>query len=182
MKLLTKHTVITALILSTLNACSSIELPLQSSCTGACIEAEGATLFGMFQLSQNLEASAQQVVRSPQPNETNISDRMQAPDITQRFELSFTASVGSYHVKTFVAAPDDASDSFYVQVNDDPYFVYSFKEAAGIRNYPNLQEDFLREGSTEPKIIKLKEGRNKLTFYLRETGAELDKLEFIKLP
>ncbi len=182
MKLLTKHAVITALLLSTLNACNSIELPLQSSCTRACVEAESATLFGVFQLSQNLEASGQQVVRSPQPNETNISDRMQAPDVTQRFELSFTASAGNYHVKTFVAAADDASDSFYVQVNDEPYFVYSFKDAAGIQTYPEVQEDFLREGSIEPKLIKLKEGRNSLTFYLRETGAELDKLEFIRLP
>ncbi len=182
MKLFSKHASATAFVLLSLAACGLTELPLQSSCTQLCVEAESARLYGLFELSSKLGASGQQVIRSPQPNETTISDRMQAPDITQRFELSFTATAGNYYVKTFVAAPDDASDSFYVQVNDDPYFVYSFNDVAGKQNYPELQEDFLRDGLADPKLIRLKEGRNSLTFYLRETGAELDKLEFIKLP
>lgn len=159
-----------------LAACSSMKPP--EYCKGLCLEAETSTLSGLFIVERGQEASGGEFVRSLETNEADLSDHMQAPNPNDWFRLEFEVEPGRYTIKTWVAAKDFASDSFYVQLNDEPYFIYSFNNTSVRDVYPGFVTDKLREASDDPKVFDLK-AKNSLTFFMRESGAALDRLELI---
>ncbi len=166
------------LSLGFLAACSKSDLP--AYCTGLCIEAETGLPLGAFIRVQSAEASGGAFVRSLYHNEADIHNHMQAPDQKDSLTFEFEAEPGKYTIKAWVSAKDLASDSFYVKLNSQPYFVYSFNNTAANSVFPEFVEDNLREASDDPKVFTLVK-RNTLIFYMRETGAGLDRLELIPL-
>ena len=159
-----------------ISACSGEMAP--QACLAPCYEAEAAVLRGAFVISESDLASGNAYVRTPERLETDISDHMEVPDPNDRLEFRLTEKPGTYAIKVWVAGKDLASDSFYVRVNDEPYFVYSFNNTGAIETYPEFIADFVRHGNDDPKLFVLDEQAT-LTFYLREAGAALDKLELI---
>jgi len=161
-----------------LSSCGESEPSLLKLCEGVCIEAETATLFGEFRIESFTEASDGAYVTTPQPNETEIADLLQLADKTQRIELPVTLPEGTYKIKLWVAGKDDSDDSFYVQFDNETYFTHHF---IGVREkgfFPKFSEDVIRNAKGEERLFEISEGNHLLTFYLRETGARLDRVEF----
>jgi hypothetical protein len=162
-------------LLALLGACQSPQLG-----SSLVIEAETAELFGSFKVVDFKSASGGKYVTTPQPNESKLSDLLQLPDKQQRIELTLKVPPGNYLIKVWVAARDDSDDSFYVQLDDELYFTYFFDDIRKRNAYPDFSQGYLKDNGGNPKLFSLTEGSHKLSFYLRETGARLDKLELVK--
>ena len=173
----TRTTVYSLLCFATIIvACT--EVAANKVCAVPCFEAETARLYGSFKKVASSQASGGYYVTTPQPIEIDISDLTQLPDISQRVELPFRLEAGRYLLKVWVAARDDSDDSFYLRLDDGNYFTYHFSELRQRGLYPGFASDYVRHASAEPVVFEVDEGDHVLTFYLRETGARLDKIEF----
>lgn len=167
-----------ALSLLVLGACRRAEPSLLQVCAGICYEAESADLYGLFRIEALDQASDGFYVTTPQPNEAKIADLIQLADKSQRIELPFQLDAGSYAIKIWVAGEDDSDDSFYIQLDDEAYITHHFSDIVKEGRFPAFTTDYLLNSKGERRRFVLSEGRHKLTFYLRETGARLDRVEF----
>lgn len=162
---------------------------LELSCNSLVQEAEDAELVGNFVIADDLEggnASGGKYAHIPDGDQPGtVKDSMLEPDLNHYISLCFSTEVaGDYKIKTWVAGFDDSDDSFWVSVNDQPVYLYSFSEIVkGTVEMPNpfpkFTENYLSDIITVayPVILTLAPGEQNIKFYHRESDARLDKVE-----
>ncbi|NJB86251.1 hypothetical protein GGR26_002019 [Lewinella marina] len=77
------------------------------------------------------------------------------------------AAAGTYYLQARINAPSSLDDSYYVRVNEGPWYAWK----SGIRRKGGFQWNLLPGGG-----VTLEEGANTIDFAYREDGTELDKI------
>jgi hypothetical protein len=135
------------------------------------LEAEhGQGLSAPMRVEATPEASGGQYVWVPERT-GNLTDAS-APGGEALYQ--FTAPVtGTYVVWGQVSAPSTASDSFFVAMDEAPYFVWGLpRDASGAWQWAALSE----AGSKQAVRFELAAGEHTLRVKQREDGAKLDRL------
>ena len=123
-------------------------------------EGECGRLYGMFEKGYNSSASNGQYVHVPEG-----SGNRYGVDSSQRVEFTFhVSSAGYYEIHGYVHAADWSSDSFWLQVDNGSTDQWNLSHSSG----------FIDDLAWTPYFSV---GDHTITVYLREDGAQLDKLE-----
>ncbi len=156
-------------------------------------EAEDADLVGgSLVIADDVEggnASGGKFVHVPdsdQPGGLTFDD-LDGPKNVHYTEFCFNVEVaGQYMIKTWVAGFDDSDDSFWVTVNDNEPYLYSFFDvrlgiAPNAQIFPLFTEDFVRNEDEGDVKVSLTAGEHIIRFHYRESDSRLDKvaLEFV---
>ncbi len=143
-------------------------------------------MFGAFKVFESDTASGSKYIATPDGNEEPfLLDSLITPD--RDHGANFCVNIpeaGQYSVKLWVAGFDDSDDSFWFQMDDLPAYQHLFGDITQVNNpYPEFTEDFLKDfrNAVNPVIIELTEGEHDFSVFLRESGAKLDKFEFVKV-
>jgi hypothetical protein len=150
--------------------CSVNEENEGSDSEGLVREAEGGIRYGTFEIGSDAAASGGEYVHV-----TGWSSRS-TPDENQKVEFLFNiSSAGYYRIKGWVYAPDNARDSFFVKVNNNPTDGYEWH----VLQNTAYGQDYVRDGvGTDPIEIWLDDKSiATVTVYQREAGTRLDKIE-----
>ncbi len=135
-------------------------------CAGVVQEGEEGTLSGAFRVRQDEAASGGAYVDTPK----TIGDRLDGPDERQKVAYCVLISErGEYRLRGWVHAPDNASNSFYVKVDEGTPLIWGLPVKAG---YVQHQA---------PGSYVLDIGAHTVSVYLRESGARLDKFQLVKI-
>ena len=129
------------------------------------LEAECAAVGDTWTMLQDMAVSGGQSITVNGVNATTTPPD-DLPANRARFTLQ-NALAGSYHLFARVDAPDNRSDSYWVRINDGPWFAW----ASGMRQGVGYQWNGYPGG-----LIALQDGTNTIDFAYREAGAVLDKL------
>ena len=134
-------------------------------------DAQAGLLSGAFEVGSDPAASIGQYVYVP----NGIGTRFDGPDDTHKITYTFNLlEEGTYRIKGAVYAANGSDDSFWVKVNDSPAGGYLWDV---LQNTGYLQDYVNDRNGADPVEVNLKAGLNKVTFYLREDGTRLDKIE-----
>lgn len=148
-----------------------------ASCAGLAQEAESGVVFGDMKVLTSVTASGGKAVGSDENSSVDYSEN---PDARHRVDYCMkVATPGIYRIKTWVAGESVGADSFLVQLNQGDAYTYSFADIVRTANpFPNFTEDYVKGlNVADPLEFSLSAGEQRLSFYLREDGAQLDKLE-----
>ena len=148
-----------------------------ASCGPLMQEAETGVVFGEIKVLNRATASGAKAIGT---DENAVLDFTENPDARHRVDYCVkVATPGIYRIKTWVAGDNVGADSFLVQVNKGDAYTYSFADIVRNANpYPNFSEDYVKGlNVADPLEFSFSAGDQRLSFYLREDGAELDKLE-----
>ena len=141
-----------------------------TSCAGLTREAEEGTLFGSFKVGSDSRSSGGKYVDAP----NGTGNYMDAPDSAHRADYCFTvATAGTYRLKGWVYAPNNADNSFFVTVDGAPAggYLWDTLETSA------YSADYLSQrGGADPVEFSLSAGEHTVTVYKREDGTRLDKL------
>ncbi|TAA41836.1 carbohydrate binding domain-containing protein [Corallincola spongiicola] len=140
--------------------------------SGVIVQAEDATLYGLFKVGNDSTASAGQYIHSEYVGnyyDTNIE--------ANRAELLFSVpQSGLYALKATTYAPNTAADSFYIEVNDGPRQIWDINNAS---YYEEMDVNYRNEASEV--TIDISAGQHKITVYVREDGARLDRFRLVRI-
>ncbi len=164
-----------------------------STCGPMIQEAEAADLEGgSLIIADDVEggnASGGKFVHVPDSDQQGglTFDDMDEPKNIHYIEFCFNVEVsGEYMIKTWVAGFDDSDDSFWVTVNDNEPYLYSFADvrrgsAANAEAFPLFTEDFVRNEGEGDVITNFAAGEHIIRFHYRESDSRLDKvaLDFV---
>ena len=135
-------------------------------------EAEDCELHGAFQIVNDPAASGGSFVHAP--NGVGIRD---LPDEAHKVVCKIrVASGGTYRIKGVVKAPSPSytNNSFFVKVDGAPTAGYLWDTPESTRWATDAVSD--RNGA-DPVEVTLQAGTHNVAIYLREDGAQLDKIE-----
>lgn len=146
-------------------------------------EAEEAKRFGLFELMQDAKASGGIFIGSP-ANAPNAA----SPVANHRLEFCLTVQqAGTYAVEGAFLAPNESSDSFYIQLNNQPgaaqqWNISPASDVNGpVTDEPGSEGSRSRRrpylDSVAPGIFQLAPGQHILTLYHRESGTGVDWIE-----
>ena len=135
------------------------------------LEAEEGQLFGAFEVFSDSAASGGQAVRVPVT--VDIPDT-QRPNNRVDFSVNISQP-GLYRVETRVRGFDGIRDSFFAGIGND--FNSAFRW--NIPRNANFRTDNIAGNGQDPFLFELGSGIHTLSIYVREEGAELDRIEFI---
>ncbi|MDO6762462.1 carbohydrate binding domain-containing protein [Agarivorans sp. 1_MG-2023] len=137
------------------------------------LEAESATLTGLFIKGSDSKASAGGYIYSTDANKYYEGTAKNA----NRAEFSFNATgAGSYQLKGTAYAIDGGADSFWIQVNGGDTYLWDTHDQPVY-----LEMDVNNRGVADQIEVDLSQGQNTITVYVREDGARLDQLRLIPL-
>ncbi len=148
-----------------------------ANCGALAQEAEAGVVFGDMKLLTTATASGGKAVGS---DENASLDYTENPDARHRVDYCMkVATPGIYRIKTWVAGQSVGADSFLIQVNKGDAYTYSFADIVRNANpFPSFTEDYVKGlNVADPLEFNFSAGDQRLSFYLREDGAQLDKLE-----
>ncbi|MCO6449946.1 MAG: hypothetical protein J5I90_04065 [Caldilineales bacterium] len=141
--------------------------PTQASLTCGPLQQEGenGVIYGAFSVGNDPIASNGAFVHVPRGAANSYSTPNESHKVTYCVNVTET---GTYQLEGRTAAADSGSNSFYVQFDNASYTIWHlpvgpFKSSAVPGSYP------------------LAAGDHKITFYVRESGAQLDQFRLIKL-
>ncbi len=145
--------------------------PTGSQCSGLVREAEAGTLQNGFVIGSDAKASGGQYVHVP--NGVGNSYNFAANGAQATYCVT-VAEAGQYLVLANAYAVDGNDNSFFVRVDNQPAapYIWDFPSNTTYNQY--YVSD--RRGR-EAVVLELAEGEHYLTFYLREDGARLDRVE-----
>ena len=135
-------------------------------------EAEEAELFGSFTIGNDGNASGGQYIHAPNGsgNHSTLTDN--------RADFIFNITqAGAYQIDANVYAAGGNDDSFFLTLDGAP--------ANGYRWHPphntSYQLDTVHneDNSAAPVILNLSTGLHTLSFYVREDGTRLDRIELV---
>lgn len=164
-----------------------------STCGPMIQEAEAADLAGgSLIIADDVEggnASGGKFVHVPdsdQPGGLTFDD-MDEPKNIHYIEFCFDVEVaGEYMIKTWVAGFDDSDDSFWVTVNENEPYLYSFSDVTrgkveNAQVFPLFTEDFVKNEGEGDVRASLTAGEHIIRFHYRESDSRLDKvaLDFV---
>jgi len=125
-------------------------------------EAETFTLWDVFQIGTHAEASGGQYIYVDE----NEPDCREMPCAEKASKWVFVPQAGTYRLQCRVAASGSNRNSFWVQVDAGPIWLWD--TVVGI-----FHTEYVSDVYT-PVEIWLGMGSHNLAFYARETGAMLD--------
>jgi hypothetical protein len=148
------------------------------------LEAEDAELHGAFVIGSDAGASGGAYVSAP----NGTGDRTNAPDEGQRIRFQiYVDESGDYNIMGWARGATSNDNSFWVKVDGQPatanlwdltpvanQFVQHFVSHRG-----NAMED---NPQFDPVRFTLSKGMHTLDVYLREDGAQLDKVKIMPAP
>ncbi|MCB0090347.1 MAG: hypothetical protein KDE54_20730 [Caldilineaceae bacterium] len=131
--------------------------------SGLTAEAESGILHAPFQIVQSSQASQGQAVQ--------VADgfgSFGSPNLQYRVDICVTVSaLATYELWGWTVAPDAGSDSFYIQLDGAPSTPAKW----------NLVRSTGFEANKTPLKLSLSPGQHTVSVFLREDGAQLDKIE-----
>ncbi|GAD00645.1 carbohydrate binding domain-containing protein [Agarivorans albus] len=137
------------------------------------IEAESATLSGLFRKGSDAAANAGAYIDSVH-NGQYFEGTASNPN---RAQMSFIATgAGNYLLKGTAYSPTQSADSFWVQVNGGTIHLWDTLATAA---YDEM--DVNSRGVSDTLEVQLNEGENTITVYVREDGTRLDQLRLLPL-
>ncbi|MEQ8673736.1 MAG: malectin domain-containing carbohydrate-binding protein [Aggregatilineales bacterium] len=151
-----------------------VNTPPSGSCTatgGLVQEGEAGVRAGNFVVANDTIASGGQYVHVPEGTGSNYS-----PGSSSNVRFCFPVTeAGTYRLKAWVHSADGGADSFYVgyngatiQWNTEINTIYSIGYVRGSGTPINSAQEYT-----------LSSGNQEFTFFLREDGARLDKVELV---
>ncbi|MEM9775168.1 MAG: Ig-like domain-containing protein, partial [Chloroflexota bacterium] len=147
--------------------------PEEPSCGLLEQEAETATVFGRMTIGNDSRASEGQFIHIPDGAGDNYNFSGTSPD---RAEFCFEITeAGNYSISAVVSSEGGSalSDSFYVQVNNQPFGGYLWDVTLSDDFVPDHVSD---RGGDNKIIVPLDEGENTVSVHLREDGTKLDRI------
>ena len=135
-------------------------------------EAEDCELSGAFQIAADPTASEGSYVHAP-----NGAGTRDLPDEAQKMLCEFSvAKAGTYRIKGLVRAPSPsyANNSFFVKVDGAPGAGYLWDLPESTLWITDEVSD--RNGA-DPVQVSLAAGPHTVAIYLREDGAQIDRIE-----
>lgn len=166
---------------------ASAIIQVVSTCGPLVQEAEDAELVGGKFVIANDEqggnASGGKYVHIPDNDKpgTQVDSPLQ-PDPVHYISFCFTVeTAGDYRIKTWVTGFDDSDDSFWVIVNDQDPYHYSFADvvkgtAKNAQTFPLFTEDYVKDLGVGDITVTLPVGEHTIRFHHRESDSRLDKL------
>jgi len=141
------------------------------ACSGLSQEAEAGTMRGSMSIITNPTASGQQAVSS-----ANGSGRFYTPKLENYAEYCVTVpTTGDFRIDATTIAPNFLSDSFFVQIDDDPdLIVWDVQQSIGW-----VDDAVSDRGVADPVIVNLSAGDHTIRFIQREDVTALDKFELV---
>ncbi len=152
-----------------------IEAPEVASCSGLVREAEEGTTSGRFVIGTDTLASGGQFVHVPEGSGSTGSANA-ADSVAYCFDVT---TPGQYRIKAQVYAEDGRSDSFFVRVDGEPASAYLWDFSA---SSAYVQGYVSNRGVSGAVLVNLSAGEHTVTFYHREDGGRLDKVELEAAP
>lgn len=144
-------------------------------CIGMESEAELGRLSGGFAVGNDTNASGGQFVHVP----SGGGDEYSGPNMQRKADYCFTVEeAGDYVIAANVYGADDGSNSFYVQVNDEPSEGYKWHSP--INTTYGLA--YVSSATENPVTLALPAGEHTVSVFVRETGTRLDKVALIPAP
>ncbi len=143
------------------------------SCGPLTQEAETGTLSGAFGLVADSAASGGQYVEVPADTTSTGS----APSSNYAEYCFNVTQAGTYRIEGTARASNSSYNSFRVTVNDNPSSGHAWAFSHG--NGFVTEEIAGGNGSGSPEDFSLNAGDNTVRFYLREDGAQLDKVRLV---
>lgn len=145
----------------------------QGQCSpGLAQEAEAGMLSGGFVAGSDSAAGGGQFVHVP----NGTGDLSSITSNSPRADYCFTvATPGSYRIRTSVLAPSDVDNSFFVQVDGAPAIGYLWSMPALSTYQTRSVTD--RNNQSQTVNVTLGAGQHSVTFFLREDGTRLDRVE-----
>jgi hypothetical protein len=135
-------------------------------------EAEACDVYGAFEIMTDPAASGGSFVAVP-----DYGGVWGSPNEAHKVVCQFSvAQSGAYRIKSIVRAPSPAhgNNSFYVKLDGTPTAGYLWDTPESTRWTVDAVSD--RNGA-DPVEVSLSAGTHAVTIYLREDGAQLDKIE-----
>ncbi len=144
-------------------------------CSDLFQEAEFGLLSGGFVVEADPAASDGAFVQVP----NNGGGSGSGPNESSAEYCFNVSQAGTYHIRARVMAPDGQSDSFWMQVNDEPANAYRWSLSSENDSY-YVDEAIEVSGSNGPLTIVVDApGTQIVTVYVREDGARLDTIELV---
>ncbi len=143
------------------------------SCGPLTQEAETGTLNGDFGVVADSTASGGQYVEVP-ANSTSTQSGLSNHYTEYCFNVT---QAGTYRIEGTARASNSSYNSFRVTVNDNPSSGHAWAFSHG--NGFVTEEIAGGNGSGSPEDFSLNAGDNTVRFYLREDGAQLDKVRLV---
>jgi len=143
----------------------SIDEPVDKPCERETQEAETGRLIGNFERVPSAQANGQAYVEVPvgSGNLYNFSD-------ANSVEVCIVVpSAGRYQIDAVVWAPNSRQDSFWVQVDGGPRWLWHVKQSS------DWIVDRVDIGAN-PATVTLTAGEHRVRFYQREDGTRLDSV------
>ncbi|TAA41834.1 carbohydrate binding domain-containing protein [Corallincola spongiicola] len=144
----------------------------QGGDTGVIVEAEKATLFGLFKRGSDSAASGGQYIG------TDYAGNYYDDSITaHRAELKVTlAESGIYQLKGTAYSVNSQADSLWIQVDNGTRHLW---DTLGTATYEEM--DVNSRGISETVEVDLSQGDHVITIYAREDGTRLDRLRLVRI-
>ncbi len=149
--------------------------PVDMACSDSLmVEAEMAELKGVFEIGESNAASGNKYIYVPNSAGHAPNGRLDKQNsATICIDVPETSN---YKLVGWTWAPDIKHDSFYVQIDGGPVSGYLWD----IRTSKTFEMDELNDrGKSDPTTFYLEEGEHTITFYRRESGTLLDKIELV---
>lgn len=155
----------------TLIAAHEEEFEYRVACGPLSQEAEGGQLSGNFEVGSDSAASNGRYVHVPD----GAGDFWKVAGNGHKAEYCFNVlTAGRYKIKTLHYGANN-NNSFFVQVNDSPADGYLWDSYPVIGAYVI---DYVSDrNGADPVELELAVGQHTMTFYVREDGTRLDKIE-----
>ena len=149
--------------------------PDGGQCGGLAQEAEAGTLQNGFVVGNDAAASGGQYVHVPNGSGSGYKFDANGPRVTYCVTV---AEAGQYLVRANAYARNGSDNSFFLRVDDEPITPYLWDFPLNTAYSEYYVSD--RRGR-EAVVLELSAGEHNLTFYLREDGARLDRLELERI-
>jgi len=152
---------------------ASVNEQVNKPCDGQTQDAENGRLAGNFKRVASPEANGAAYVEVPAGtgNLFNFSD-------ANYVEVCIVVpNSGRYQVDAVVHAPNGRQDSFWVQVEGGPRWLWDVRQSSDW-----IVDQVSDRGGQDPVVISLSGGAHKVRFYQREDGTRLDAVTFSEVP